>query len=510
MSADADKKRIDAAIRRKLARLARGDVVRVVDLFSGCGGFSLGFKRAGFGVVAGIDLDPEAAASHAVNFHGKPMPRNRTEREIYSADITQLSPARLAKNIGGKRSETAEAVDVLIGGPPCQAYARVGRAKLREVNEHPNAFKVDPRGNLYLRYIAYVRALRPLVLVMENVPDVLNFGGHNIAEETAEVLEKLGYNCRYTLLNAAHFGVPQMRERMFLIGYHRCLRADVTFPRPTHHIELPAGYHGARGVALKHLGGAVNKISDARYVPPPEPRKSLPPAITAEDALADIPPITAHLEGNMKRGIRKLDDAVPYLRPARTDFERDMRAWEGLLPSTMATAHVIRSLPRDYRIFRAMKAGDEYPQAQRLAVALFEEHLRNLLAAGSAPKPGTVAFNKLRALFVPPYDAGKFPNKWRKMEPDMPARTVMAHLGKDSYSHIHYDCKQARTISVREAARLQSFPDSFVFVGAMNAAFRQIGNAVPPLMSFALANEIMRKAIKPLRQRVEAISARKP
>src|SRR5204863_2723877 len=94
--------------------------------------------------------------------------------------------------------------------------------------------------------------------------------------------------------------------------------------------------------------------------------------------------------------------------------------------------------------------------------------------------------------FVPPYDVGKFPNKWRKMEPDLPARTLMAHLGKDSYSHIHYDSAQARTISVREAARLQSFPDGFTFCGTMNPAFRQIGNAVPPLMAKALATEMMK------------------
>ena len=97
---------------------------------------------------------------------------------------------------------------------------------------------------------------------------------------------------------------------------------------------------------------------------------------------------------------------------------------------------------------------------------------------------------ELRAQIVPPYDAGKFPNKWRKMEPDAPARTLMAHLGKDSYSHIHYDSSQARTISVREAARLQSFPDGFRFCGSMNSGFRQIGNAVPPLLAYALARHL--------------------
>jgi len=97
----------------------------------------------------------------------------------------------------------------------------------------------------------------------------------------------------------------------------------------------------------------------------------------------------------------------------------------------------------------------------------------------------------LKGNIVPPYDPHKFPNKWRKMWPEQPARTLMAHLGKDGYSHIHYDSAQARSISVREAARLQSFPDGFVFKGTMNPAFKQIGNSVPPLMSKALAVHIM-------------------
>jgi DNA (cytosine-5)-methyltransferase 1 len=134
-----------------------------------------------------------------------------------------------------------------------------------------------------------------------------------------------------------------------------------------------------------------------------------------------------------------------------------------------------------------MAPGDQYPEALQHANDLFAEHLRTLEAVGAAPIAGTEAFLTLRAQFVPPYDPNKFPNKWRKMEADQPARTLMAHLGKDTYSHIHYDSSQARTISVREAARLQSFPDGFVFTGAMNAAFRQIGNAVPPLLAAAVA-----------------------
>jgi DNA (cytosine-5)-methyltransferase 1 len=137
-----------------------------------------------------------------------------------------------------------------------------------------------------------------------------------------------------------------------------------------------------------------------------------------------------------------------------------------------------------------MKPGDEYPEAYALAQRLFEAALRDRRRRKS-PFSAT-AKRELRASYVPPYDPHKFPNKWRKIERDKPARTLMAHLGKDTYSHIHYDSDQARVISVREAARLQSFPDGFVFAGTMNPAFRQIGNSVPPLLANALAISLMR------------------
>src|SRR3954454_24514142 len=122
---------------------------------------------------------------------------------------------------------------------------------------------------------------------------------------------------------------------------------------------------------------------------------------------------------------------------------------------------------------------------------MLNERIATLRASGTVIREGSAEYERLKDSIVPPYDAAKFPNKWRKMEADQPARTLMAHLGKDSYSHIHYDSEQARTISVREAARLQSFPDGFVFEGTMNPALRQIGNAVPPLMAKAIAEEIM-------------------
>jgi DNA (cytosine-5)-methyltransferase 1 len=473
-------------IQQKIRRLRAGKSPRVLDLFAGCGGLSLGFHAAGFSIVGAVEIDPFAAASHALNFY-----RSRVEREIHGLprDISQTEPEQLVSEL--KLGITSEAIDVLIGGPPCQAFARVGRAKLREVASHPEAFLNDPRSNLYLRYLKYVEELRPLILVMENVPDVLNYGGHNIAEEMCETLAPMGYNCGYTLLNSAYYGVPQMRERMFLIAYAQELTEEVTFPDPTHWVDLPKGYEGSRQVALKYL---QNDLFNVFYSKPPEPKANLTPAVTAKEALRDLPPITLHLEGKLKRGTRRFDQKAEYLNGAKlSQYARLLRNWEGFASNGGVTDHVIRSLPRDYDIFRLMNPGDQYPEAHQHAINLLHERITELEKEGVTIKPGSAAYNDLRKRIVPPYDATKFPNKWRKMESDRPARTLMAHLGKDSYSHIHYDSKQARTISVREAARLQSFPDGFLFTGTMNPAFRQIGNAVPPLLAKAIADEIMKR-----------------
>ncbi|QKC97161.1 DNA cytosine methyltransferase [Mesorhizobium sp. NZP2298] len=472
----------DPSILARLERLRQGGRPRVLDLFSGCGGLSLGFHACGFEIAAAVELDRDAAASHCANFHPD-HPRHGRPR-----DIMNLTPQALATELG--LGPINEAVDVLVGGPPCQAFARVGRSKLREVAEHPEAFRLDPRARLYLEYLRYVQAFRPLVLMMENVPDVLNHGGQNVAEETREFLEEIGYDVKYTLLNAAFYGVPQMRERMVLIAVRRELNAKISFPEPTHHIELPPGYAGSRQVALKLLRGAP--IDGALgYVPAKPPHRELTPAVTAAQALSDLPLITGHLRGEIGRSVRRFDRLEPYPGKPHTGYAKLMRTWPGFENDEGICDHVIRYLPRDWKLFGRLNPGDQYPEAHAAAVRMFDEALvQERARTGAAPKTGSKAWHELRASIVPPYDTGKFPNKWRKMEPDLPARTLMAHLGKDSYSHIHYDSAQSRTISVREAARLQSFPDGFIFRGAMNAAFRQIGNAVPPLLSRALAEEI--------------------
>lgn len=484
-------------IAEKLKRIASGQPPRVLDLFSGCGGLSLGFLKAGFHPSAAIECDETAASSYAKNVHRDAAAKTRTFLSL-PRDM-KSDPVKLGRELGFNSIETA--IDVIVGGPPCQAYARVGRAKLGDIAEHPHAFKVDPRANLYLRYLEYVSAFQPLALLMENVPDILNFAGHNVADEIAEVLERKGYDVRYALLNAAHYGVPQLRDRVFLIAYRKELRIPIAFPEPTHWIKLPRGYEGMRRVALKH----VDLLSVSRYTPLNVPSESLPRAITAKEALGDLPRITGHLCGKMRRGRRVFTDLVLYRKNEPSNYARSMREWPGFESLEGVYDHVIRFLPRDPPIFRAMRPGDEYPAAHQIALELLDKALKKERRRSSAVSPAKQ--KSLRKSIVPPYPTDTFPNRWWKLRSDGPSRTLMAHLGKDTYSHIHYDSRQARVISVREAARLQSFPDGFKFAGAMNAAFRQIGNAVPPLLAFSLAELMLLALQKAARQMSDPISA---
>jgi DNA (cytosine-5)-methyltransferase 1 len=144
-----------------------------------------------------------------------------------------------------------------------------------------------------------------------------------------------------------------------------------------------------------------------------------------------------------------------------------------------------------------MKPGDRYPEALKIAREILAEKLAELKAGGQDPEHASSEHEQLRKSIVPPYPENKFKSKWRKLIPDQPSWTVVAHLSRDTYSHIHHDSTQARMISVREAARLQSFPDGYRFSGNMGDAFRQIGNAVPPLLAWAIAAHLMRELGKP-------------
>src|SRR5262249_19006433 len=150
-----------------------------------------------------------------------------------------------------------------------------------------------------------------------------------------------------------------------------------------------------------------------------------------------------------------------YRGEPHSSYARLLRCWPGLPAASVITDHATRRTPRDYETFRRIRHGDRYPAAKEIAEARFQESLAHLRKEGKAPAAESEEWKALRKLYVPPYDAEEFLEKWGKLRPDQPSWTVPAHLAKDSYSHIHPDSDQARMISVREAARLQSFPDGF-------------------------------------------------
>lgn len=473
--------RADASRTRelKLARLRTGAIPRVLELASGAGGLALGVQSSGMELTAHIEVDDFAAATYRRNFR-----RYADASDPWSIprDMTKVSAGELVRDLGLGES-AQDAFDVLAAGLPCQAFARIGRSKLRAVTGDDDAFRNDERAGLYRRFLEYVEETVPLVVMIENVPDILNFGGHNVPEEICETLEGMGYRSAYTILNAAHYGVPQIRERLFLVAFADELELEPRFPTPTRHLALPKGYEGSRRVALKFVPN-----ESTRFQPIHEPSRELMAAVAAREALADLPKICEHTSSPDVMRRRGLGERRPYARGRPTTYQKLMRAWPGFETPGGCGGHLVRLNPRDYLTFRVMPHAADYPIALAVAKERFREEVREAKQVGRLLDMAGV--REIWKSTVPPYDPRKFPNKWWKLHPDRPSRTLTAHIGKDTYSHIHYDSDQARTISVREAARLQSFPDGFEFVGSMNTAFRQIGNAVPPLLALAVAAEI--------------------
>lgn len=465
----------------KLDKAAKRGYFRTIDLFAGCGGLSLGAHRAGFGCVAAIELNEDARKSHETNFSRVAPP----EGYAAQSNITQVTPMDAISHLSPLVPGLGSDIDVVIGGPPCQAFSRLGRAAIWDIAKKRYAHGSDERATMYSYFLTYVEVLKPIAFVLENVREMGKFVGRNVAEEIAVTAEEFGYEVRYTLLNAVWFGVPQLRERMFLVGIRKELNQIPSFPKIKHKYALPVGYSTSRA-GTGHI--EVLPPHD-HYVDHHEYASKVLPAVTAWDAFFDLPPIDHHLDGRSGKGFpRDVNLRTPYLN-RNNKFTKEMKAWPEFETRTNDfTGHVIRYTPRDYEIFRRMQLGDMYPEALQVALEIFKEKIAAAeIERGKKIKEGSAEWQKIYDTTVPPYKVHRYPNKFRKMWADHPTRTVPAHIGKDSYSHIHFDSEQARGISLREAARLQSFPDTFKLCGSMNSQLTQIGNAVPPLLGYAVA-----------------------
>ena len=398
-----------------------------IDLFAGGGGLSEGFIRQGFLPVAHVEYDEAACYTlktrtvyHQLKSQGNldkycsylkgEIKRKDLYSEVDDGILNSIINAEIGRDnrsifaridslLGDKR------VDLVIGGPPCQAYSTVGRAPLKNK-------AVDNRKTLYIQYGRFLSRYNPKLFVFENVPGLLSAEGGKYYRNLQKYYRRLGYQVEAKELNAYNYGVVQNRERIFIIGWRKEL--DLQYP------EIPA--------------------SGKRYY--------------RDDIFYDLPPVTS---GDSNR-------LHYYSAPVNTYLtESEIRNGVGFI-----TQHVTRPHNNnDLSIYR-------------LAIQMLEngERIKNNLIPEDLRTQQNVTDFLDRFKVV-----GKEPH------------TMIAHIAKDGHHFIHPDIEQLRSISVREAARIQSFPDDYYFEGQKenrnrSAAFRQIGNAVPPLMAEKIAEKI--------------------
>lgn len=406
-----------------------------IDLFAGAGGLSEGFIRAGYEPIAHVEMDEAAcytlktrAAYHYLKANGgyeiyKQYLRNEINRDyLYSKVPAGILSSIINLPIGGDNNPKIHKaieeqlgkrkVDLIIGGPPCQAYSLVGRARRKD------GMKGDYRNYLYIQYAKYLERYKPAMFVFENVLGLKSAGAGRYLHNMENLFLQKGYLMKLFTVEANNFGVLQNRKRVIIIGWRQHLK-----------ISLP-DLEAIRSHA-KH---------------------------TVKELLSDLPVIQAG-EG--------ADKYISYAKPS-TDYLHDSGIRNGI---DILTQHVARPhTEQDKEIYRIavekMKAGE------RLSYTELPKHLRT---------------HKNEHSFI---DRFKVVNDNAAY-----SQTVVAHIAKDGHYYIHPDIKQNRSLTVREAARLQSFPDDFYFEGVKEgknrtAAFKQIGNAVPPLMGLFIAKTI--------------------
>lgn len=369
----------------------------VIDIFGAPGGMSEGFKQAGFKILAAID-----------NFEWgcRTLECNHPDTLVLNEDVTKVDIPALKNKIDGT------GIDVLIGGPPCQGFSLVGRPKIASLNGNKPGKLKDPRNKLYKTYFKFVETLKPEFFVMENVQGILSLHNGKVRDDILGICDRLGYSVDFKVLNAADYGVPQARKRVFFVGNKSGAREN-PFPEPTH-----AAKNGNKN------------------------NSKLKPCVTVSDAISDLPPLEVG-EGKEELEYTTKNTTTPY--------QKEMRKSSGFIYSHVARPHN----NRDIGIFKLIRKGHKYSEL---------------------PKN------------LKPYRCDIFKDKYNVLDSKKPSRTIVAHLSKDGLGFIHP--RQNRSITVREAARLQSFPDRFRFMGSRTWQFIQVGNAVPPKLAKAIASHI--------------------
>lgn len=339
---------------------------KIIDLFCGCGGLSLGFEMAGFEPILAIDLWKDAIVTYN---------HNRKEKVGKCIDIKDLSDEYL------RSLNTSREIVGVIGGPPCQGYSTVGT---RDIN--------DPRNHLYLQYCRVVEQVQPTFFVLENVKGLTTLCNGMFRDDIYERFSKLGYTVSYKIINAAHYGVPQNRERVFFVG-----------------------------------------VKNNEFVFPTGDDKNL---LTCKDAISDLPKLSE------ENGTYPHHE---YVCAPQTRYQKMMRKDSSVIYNHQLTMHT--------------------------------EQTKQII--GMIPDGG-----KIKDLPREYWDVRKYNKAFERMSSSRPSNTV--DTGHRNYFHY----SENRIPTARENARLQSFPDAFEFIGTRTSQYKQIGNAVPPLLAYAIAKAI--------------------
>lgn len=367
----------------------------MLDLFCGTGALSYGIEThsSRLSTVGGIDADQSAVRTASLN---------HPNAKIQCQKIELLTPDEMLTSMG------VGGIDVIVGGPPCQGFSSLRPSR--------GAGLDDPRNSLYKQFVKYVRELRPRIFVMENVVGILTAGEGTLVTEMLTAFQKLGYAVDWRVLNAANFGIPQKRERFFLVGVRKNLGRNVTpaFPIPSHWF---AGRVIGTRLKEKYI---INR--DSGLAP-----------VTVRDAISDLPSLKS---GEVKTSYRK--SPVTSYQAARR------RAKTPTLTLHEAASHNAKML-----------------EVIRHAGASIHALPKGMVSSGYSSCYSRLAF-------------------------DEPSTTITVKFTSPASSKCIHPIDD-RAITPREAARLQSFDDAFVFAGSKTEIASQIGNAVPPLFGEAFA-----------------------
>jgi DNA (cytosine-5)-methyltransferase 1 len=417
--------------------------VKTIDLFAGGAGMTEGFKLAGFTSVFCNEFEKNAVMT---------CQQNNPNTEVNSKSILDLDVKEVRGHLNLKRGE----LDTLIGGPPCQGFSTYGK---REQD--------DPRNKLYLNYINFLEEFRPKTFVIENVAGLLSMSEGAVLDDICSRISQLGYNFDVHLLNASEFGVPQKRKRVFIMGATDGQK--LAAPIPTHGNEDK--HQSELFERLLPFENVRNAISDFEHLSVFTPKMTheyiayqCDPTSDYQAKMRGIEQSVSHHSSKQMLGIRRLRLAL--LNPGEYGTEIVTRAESKGLPY-----NVIDSILNGTSGIRN-HVGCRKQDIEK------EKKLRQLLYEGN---------HKLSEI-LSVIDSGGFKNKYRRLHWNEPSHTIVAHMSRDCSDFIHPSLD--RFISVREAARIQSFPDRYQFQGSQFQQFMQIGNAVPPLLAKAVAAPI--------------------